>query len=173
LNTRITSTDADQRTYIDEQFALKKPLFYFHKLVSSSEQEVDGFSYTRITWTASRYNVEDKMKLSDGKQFISTNVLGYYQLNVTICIADITRISMIFYKNDVEHSRSDCFNSTETDPNGLYNETTITCSTIMYLNATDRFYVGVKVAVNTDGGRRRTIKDGADRSFISGHYIQS
>jgi hypothetical protein len=43
----------------------------------------------------------------------------------------------------------------------------------MYLNASDRFHVGVKVNSYTDGGRRRTVKSGADRSFISGHYIQS
>jgi hypothetical protein len=166
LNTRVTDTDSTQKTYIDNQISdIKvKPIFYVFQN-STTTQSVPNNAMTKVRYFENVYNVFGRY--SNGEYlFRPASYPGYYQLNATVCLPNITSGYIAIFKDGVEYSRGTSFSSTSTSP-----DTTLSISTVMYLKggALDYNEADVRVICSPSV----VISGSQSKTFFTGHFIQA
>jgi hypothetical protein len=179
LNTRITNTDADQKTYIDTQDTALgeritdqrtyidnqklKPIFYVFQS-STSTQSVPNNAMTKVRYFENVYNVFGRYSNSE-YLFRPASYAGYYQLNATVCLPNITSGYIAIFKDGVEYSRGTSFSSTSTSP-----DTTLSISTVIYLKggALDYNEADVRVICTPSV----VISGSQSKTFFTGFFIQ-
>jgi hypothetical protein len=161
LNKRITDTDADQKTYIDNQKL--KPIFYVFQS-STSTQSVPNNAMTKVRYFENVYNVFGRYSNSE-YLFRPASYAGYYQLNATVCLPNITSGYIAIFKDGVEYSRGTSFSSTSTSP-----DTTLSISTVIYLKggALDYNEADVRVICTPSV----VISGSQSKTFFTGFFIQ-
>jgi hypothetical protein len=161
LNKRITDTDADQKTYIDNQKV--KPIFYVFQS-STSTQSVPNNAMTKVRYFENVYNVFGRYSNSE-YLFRPASYAGYYQLNATVCLPNITSGYIAIFKDGVEYSRGTSFSSTSTSP-----DTTLSISTVIYLKggALDYNEADVRVICTPSV----VISGSQSKTFFTGFFIQ-
>jgi hypothetical protein len=161
LDKRITDTDADQKTYIDNQKL--KPIFYVFQS-STSTQSVPNNAMTKVRYFENVYNVFGRYSNSE-YLFRPASYAGYYQLNATVCLPNITSGYIAIFKDGVEYSRGTSFSSTSTSP-----DTTLSISTVIYLKggALDYNEADVRVICTPSV----VISGSQSKTFFTGFFIQ-
>jgi hypothetical protein len=164
LNDRITKTDTDQKTFIDKQISdIKvKPIFYVFQSVTST-QSVPNNAMTKIRYFENVYNVFSRYTNSE-YLFQPAAYPGYYQLNATVCLPNITSGYIAIFKDGVEYSRGTSFLSTSTSP-----DTTLSISTVMCLKdgALDYNEADVRVICSPS-----VVIGSQSKIFFTGSFIQ-
>jgi uncharacterized FlaG/YvyC family protein len=143
LNTRVTDTDSTQKTYIDNQILAigTKPIFYVFQN-SSTTQSVPNNAMTKVRYFENVYNVFGRYSNNE-YLFRPASYPGYYHLNATVCLPNITSGYIAIFKDAVEYSRGTSFSSTSTSP-----DTTLSISTVMYLKGGALDYNECDIRVN-------------------------
>jgi hypothetical protein len=172
LNTRITNVDALRKTYIDNaDTALRtsitnigiKPLFYVHQNPNNT-QTIPNNAMTKIVYTAELYNVLNKFLIGDNN-FSGFSYGGFYQINATVCLPNITSGYIAIFKNGVEYSRGSSFSSNTTSA-----DTTLTVSTLIYMNGTNQN--GDLCDCRVICSPSTVISGSPSKTFFTGHFIQ-
>jgi hypothetical protein len=172
LNTRITNVDALRKTYIDNaDTALRtsitnigiKPLFYVHQNPNNT-QTIPNNVMTKIAYTAELYNVLNKFLVGDD-DFSGYLYGGFYQINATVCLPNITSGYIAIFKNGVEYSRGSSFSSNTTSA-----DTTLTVSTLIYMNGTNQN--GDLCDCRVICSPSTVISGSPSKTFFTGHFIQ-
>jgi hypothetical protein len=121
LDSRITNVDASRKTYIDNaDTALGtritnigiKPLFYVHQNTSNT-QTVPNNAMTKVSFSGILYNVSSKY-IAGESIFTGFSYGGFYQMNASVCLPNITSGYIAIFKNGVEYSRGSSFSSNTT-----------------------------------------------------------
>jgi hypothetical protein len=138
LDSRTTNVDASRKTYIDNaDTALGtritdigiKPLFYVHQNTSNT-QTVPNNTMTKVSFSGILYNVLSKY-IAGESIFTGFSYGGFYQMNASVCLPNITSGYIATFKNGVEYSRGSSFSSNTTSA-----DTTLTVSTLIFMNGT-------------------------------------
>lgn len=166
LNSRITDTDSAQKTYIDTAIANvgTKPIFYAYQATSMT-QSVSNNIMSTVDFFYILHNVLHKY--TNGEYlFRPTFYGGYYQLTASVCLPNITSGYIAIFKNDVEFSRGTSFSSNTTSP-----DTTLTVSTVMYLNGNNdstQEWADVRVICSP----ATVISGSISKTYFTGYFIQ-
>jgi hypothetical protein len=172
LDLRITNVDASRKTYIDNaDTALRnsitnigiKPLFYVHQN-SNNTQTIPNNAMTKVSYSAVLYNVLNKY-LNGESNFSGFSYGGFYQMNASVCLPNITSGYIAIFKNGVEYSRGSSFSSNTTSA-----DTTLTVSTLIYMNGTQS---GDLCDCRVICSPLTVISGSQSKTFFTGHFIQS
>jgi hypothetical protein len=172
LDSRITNVDASRKTYIDNaDTALRnsitnigiKPLFYVHQN-SNNTQTIPNNAMTKVSYSAVLYNVLNKY-LNGESNFSGFSYGGFYQMNASVCLPNITGGYIAIFKNGVEYSRGSSFSSNTTSA-----DTTLTVSTLIYMNGTQS---GDLCDCRVICSPSTVISGSQSKTFFTGHFIQS
>ena len=172
LDTRITDTNAEQKIYIDSADTVLdtritnigiKPLFYVHQ-TSNNTQLIPANTMTKVSYSVALHNILQKVLMGEAR-FTGGGYAGYYQLNASVCLPNITSGYIAIFKNGSEYSRGSSFSSLTTSA-----DTTLTVSTILYLNGASRYgdYCECQVICSPE----TVISGSISKTYFSGHFIQ-
>ena len=174
LNTRITNVDALRKTYIDNaDTALRtsitnigiKPLFYVHQN-SNNTQTIQNNAMTKVSYSAELYNVLNKFSIEEST-FSAVSNAGFYQINATVCLPNITSGYIAIFKNGAEYSRGTSFSSTTTSA-----DTMLTVSTVIFFNGAiidnQADFCDCRVICSPS----TVISGSPSKTFFTGHFIQ-
>jgi hypothetical protein len=171
LNTRITDVDASRKTYIDNaDTALGtritnigiKPLFYAHQNTSNA-QTIPNNAMTKVFFPVILHNVLNKYSTGD-YNFTGFSYGGFYQMNASVCLPNITNGYIAIFKNGVEYSRGSSFSSSTTSA-----DTTLTVSTLIYINGIQG---GDVCDCRVICSPSVVISGSQSKTFFTGHFIQ-
>jgi hypothetical protein len=166
LNTSITNTDSTQKTYIDNQIADIgiKPLFHVHQTATNTQRAPDN-TMTKIIYAIANHNVLNKFLLGENL-FSAAFYGGFYQINASVCLPNITSGYIAIFLSRAEYARGSSFSSSKTSP-----DTTLTVSTIVYMDGLNTGGQGCNCRVICSPSV--IISGSQSKTFFTGHYIQA
>jgi hypothetical protein len=165
LNTRVTDTDSTQKTYIDNQISgIKvKPLFFVHQTANMTQRAPDN-TMTKIIYATAKHNVLNKFLLGENL-FGASTYGGFYQINASVCLPNITSGYIAIFLSGVEYARGSSFSSSTTSA-----DTTLTVSTLLYMDGLNTGGQGCDCRVICSPSV--VISGGQSKTFFTGHFVQ-
>jgi hypothetical protein len=165
LNTRVTDTDSTQKTYIDNQISgIKvKPLFFVHQTANMTQRAPDN-TMTKIIYANAKHNVLNKFLLGENL-FGASTYGGFYQINASVCLPNITSGYIAIFLSGVEYARGSSFSSSTTSA-----DTTLTVSTLLCMYGLNTGGQGCDCRVICSPSV--VISGGQSKTFFTGHFVQ-